>query len=75
MQLSDCSYNEMVLKYEVAVGGGADKCDILRDDNKVGDERSHYCLPKKPFKGASWLRIIICGVKGRPVVNQLVNNY
>jgi hypothetical protein len=41
MQLSDCSYNEMVLKYEVAVGGGAHKCYVLWDENEVEDEKSH----------------------------------
>jgi len=41
MQFSHCSYTELVIKHEVAVGGGTNKCDVLRDENKVGDERSH----------------------------------
>jgi len=41
MQLSHYSYTELALKHEVAVGGGAHNCDVLRDDNEVGDERSH----------------------------------
>ena len=75
MHITWRSNTELVLIREVAEGGGAHKLDVLWDDNEVEEERRHHCLHKKRSKVASRFRIAILGVKGRPAVNHLVNNY